>query len=41
MPLRADDKSEAQGLDIKSHGEEAYTDGEGAVLIPVTASQNR
>ena len=39
IPLRADDKLEAQGLDIAMHGEEAYTDGEGAILIPVYTSR--
>lgn len=38
VPLRAEDKSEAQGLDVPMHGEEAYTDGEGALLIPVSSS---
>ena len=38
VPLRADDSLEAQGLDIPMHGEEAYTDGEGALLIPVSSS---
>ncbi|RMF62710.1 MAG: ammonium transporter [Bacteroidetes bacterium] len=33
MPVRADEKAERLGLDIVHHGEEAYTDGEGAVLI--------
>jgi ammonium transporter, Amt family len=35
-PLRADADSEAQGLDVAMHGEEAYTDGEGALLMPVS-----
>ena len=38
VPLRADDNSEVQGLDVLLHGEEAYTDGEGALLIPVSSS---
>lgn len=37
MPLRASDRSELMGLDLSLHGEEAYTDGEGAVLIPTKA----
>ncbi|MGL4608086.1 MAG: ammonium transporter [Trueperaceae bacterium] len=37
-PLRASDKEEGMGLDVSEHGEEAYTDGEGAVLIPVTSA---
>ena len=36
VPLRADEKLEAQGLDVTMHGEEAYTDGEGALLLPLT-----
>ena len=35
-PLRADAVTEAQGLDVALHGEEAYTDGEGALLVPVS-----
>ncbi len=35
LPLRADADAEAQGLDVGMHGEEAYTDGEGALLLPV------
>ena len=38
VPLRAAAPAEAQGLDVPMHGEEAYTDGEGAILIPVTSS---
>ena len=38
VPLRAEDKAEEQGLDVPMHGEEAYTDGEGALLIPVSTS---
>ena len=37
-PLRARVVSEAQGLDVPLHGEEAYSDGEGALLIPVSTS---
>jgi Amt family ammonium transporter len=32
-PLRATTKDEGMGLDLTQHGEEAYTDWEGAVLI--------
>ena len=32
-PLRASDREEAQGMDIVQHGEEAYTTGEGAILV--------
>lgn len=38
LPLRADVAAEANGLDGPMHGEQAYTDGEGAVLIPVGSS---
>lgn len=37
LPLRVEEKLEAQGLDIAMHGEEAYTDGEGALLIPMAS----
>lgn len=33
LPLRASLNSERLGLDLSMHGEEAYTDGEGAILI--------
>jgi Amt family ammonium transporter len=33
MPLRADVSDEGLGMDVSQHGEEAYADGEGAVLI--------
>lgn len=33
MDLRADKKREGVGLDIADHGEEAYSDGEGAILL--------
>jgi Amt family ammonium transporter len=32
-PIRANTKEEGMGLDLTQHGEEAYTDWEGAVLI--------
>jgi len=32
-PLRATDKMERVGIDLADHGEEAYTHGEGAVLV--------
>ncbi len=35
-PLRAGAQHEAEGLDVALHGEEAYTDGEGALLVPVS-----
>jgi Amt family ammonium transporter len=34
-PLRVSAGDEALGLDIVSHGEEAYPSGEGAILVPV------
>jgi len=40
-PLRADPGIEAQGLDVGMHGEEAYTDGEGALLLPVARLEPR
>jgi Amt family ammonium transporter len=33
LPLRATTRDEALGLDVSDHGEEAYADGEGAILI--------
>ncbi len=39
MPLRASATSERLGLDIAMHGEEAYTSGEGAILIASKDSQ--
>ncbi|MGH2865055.1 MAG: ammonium transporter [Solirubrobacteraceae bacterium] len=33
MPLRASDRDEALGMDIGQHGEQAYMDGEGAILV--------
>ena len=33
MPLRATEREEAMGMDIVSHGEEAYVTGEGAILV--------
>ncbi|PZA08103.1 MULTISPECIES: ammonium transporter [unclassified Meiothermus] len=32
-PLRASPKEEATGMDVTQHGEEAYTSGEGAILV--------
>lgn len=37
MPLRVSDLDERIGLDLGLHGEEAYTEGEGAVLISSNA----
>jgi Amt family ammonium transporter len=33
LPLRADERAERVGLDVTAHGEEAYTTGEGALLL--------
>jgi Amt family ammonium transporter len=33
MPLRVTDVEESLGLDIKQHGEEAYSGAEGAILV--------
>jgi ammonium transporter, Amt family len=33
IPLRATDASEGQGLDVAEHGEEAYAEGDGAILV--------
>ena len=32
-PLRVAARDEALGVDVSEHGEEGYTDGEGAVLV--------
>jgi ammonium transporter, Amt family len=32
-PLRATEREESQGMDVVQHGEEAYTSGEGAILV--------
>ena len=37
-PVRSDVRGEAVGLDITQHGEEAYTRGEGAVLVMPSVS---
>jgi len=42
MPLRSQGRDEAIGMDITQHGEEAYTHGEGAVLVVQgTTSENQ
>jgi Amt family ammonium transporter len=33
FPLRADSAEEGLGMDVSQHGEEAYVDGEGAILV--------
>jgi ammonium transporter, Amt family len=37
MPLRVPDRAEAVGMDVIQHGEEAYTSGEGAILVTAEA----
>ncbi len=32
-PLRATEREQSQGMDVVQHGEEAYTTGEGAILV--------
>ena len=41
MPLRGQGRDEAIGMDITQHGEEAYTHGEGAVLVVQGTSENQ
>ena len=33
MPLRVEGRDEKMGLDVSDHGEEAYTHGDGAILV--------
>ncbi len=33
LPLKAAASDEGLGMDVSQHGEEAYSDGEGAILI--------
>ncbi|MBO6575214.1 MAG: ammonium transporter [Rhodothermales bacterium] len=33
LPIRTGKRAEGRGLDVAHHGEEAYTDGEGAILV--------
>ena len=33
MPLRSEARDEKMGLDVLDHGEEAYTEGDGAILV--------
>ena len=33
VPLRAEAGDEGLGMDVTQHGEEAYADGEGAILV--------
>ena len=39
MPLRATEHEEAQGMDVRYHGEEAYVTGEGAILVTPTETE--
>jgi Amt family ammonium transporter len=39
-PLRSQGRDEALGMDITQHGEEAYTHGEGAVLVMQTTRED-
>ena len=41
MPLRITDRDEKLGLDVSDHGEEAYTHGDGAILVKPKASRPR
>jgi ammonium transporter, Amt family len=38
MPLRVSAREEAAGVDVGQHGEEGYTDGEGAILVLASAA---
>lgn len=38
MPLRLGDRHEGLGLDVTDHGEEAYTHGDGAILVKPKAT---
>ena len=33
MPLRGAEREEGLGLDVTQHGEEAYVQGDGAILV--------
>ncbi len=33
MPMRVSALEESIGMDVVDHGEQAYTDGEGAILV--------
>jgi Amt family ammonium transporter len=39
MPLRVSEREEALGMDVVQHGEEAYTSGEGAILVATEAGR--
>jgi ammonium transporter, Amt family len=40
MPLRVTEREEALGMDVVQHGEEAYTSGEGAILVATEAGRD-
>lgn len=39
--LRVDDRTEGVGLDLSAHGEEAYAQGDGAILVPTKRDSGR
>jgi Amt family ammonium transporter len=39
MPLRAPERDQALGMDIVAHGEQAYTTGDGAILVVSEATR--
>jgi Amt family ammonium transporter len=41
LPLRAGERHERTGLDVPLHGEEAYTTGEGAILVRPSAMDQK
>jgi Amt family ammonium transporter len=41
MPIRASDRDQAIGMDVVEHGEEAYTTGEGAILVSESKPRER
>jgi Amt family ammonium transporter len=41
MPLRASDREQAVGMDVLEHGEEAYSTGEGAILVSDTERREK
>ncbi|MHB8492012.1 MAG: ammonium transporter [Solirubrobacteraceae bacterium] len=41
IPLRATEREEALGMDVVQHGEEAYTRGEGAILVSFEGAEER
>ena len=41
IPLRSHGRDEAIGMDVTQHGEEAYSRGEGAVLVMQTTATSQ